>query len=152
MLPIGLLLFEAAAYVTFTVVHGLSGRRGADVRAATTWVAVAVARESSHRADSRSTRARSDECPGVRRSPAEWFREPPGDMSASGSPDPVNPPMQRRRQEREEVSRMVQTQIVRRPRRNGGPGEPLAELTVTAASDTSAATRVLAAIDAALAS
>ena len=47
---------------------------------------------------------------------------------------------------------MVQTQIVRRPRRSGGPGEPIADLPVTPASDTSAAARVLAAIDAALAS
>jgi hypothetical protein len=45
-----------------------------------------------------------------------------------------------------------QTQIVRRPRRNGGPGEPPAELPTVAVSDTSAAARVLAAIDAALAS
>lgn len=46
---------------------------------------------------------------------------------------------------------MKQTQIVRRPRRHGGPGEPPTDLPVVAASDTSAAARVLAAIDAALA-
>jgi len=42
-----------------------------------------------------------------------------------------------------------QTQIVRRPRRRGGPEEPV-DLPVLAVSDTSAATRVLAAIEAAL--
>jgi hypothetical protein len=47
---------------------------------------------------------------------------------------------------------MKQTQIVRRARRHGGPGEPPADLPNTPASDTSAATRVLAAIDAAIAS
>jgi hypothetical protein len=46
---------------------------------------------------------------------------------------------------------MKQTQIVRRARRNGGPGEPPAELPTGPASDTTAAARVLAAIDAALA-
>lgn len=45
---------------------------------------------------------------------------------------------------------MKQTQIVRRARRHGGPGEPLADLPVVPASDTSAAARVLAAIRAAL--
>jgi hypothetical protein len=44
-----------------------------------------------------------------------------------------------------------QTQIVRRSRRSGGPGDPPAELPTVAASDTSAAARVLAAIDAAVA-
>ena len=43
-----------------------------------------------------------------------------------------------------------QTQIVRRPRRRGGPGGDPVELPVTAASDTSAAVRVLAAIAAAV--
>jgi hypothetical protein len=43
-----------------------------------------------------------------------------------------------------------QTQIVRRSRRTGGPGEPVADLPVRPASDTSAAARVLAAIAAAL--
>lgn len=38
--------------------------------------------------------------------------------------------------------------IQRRPRRNAGGGEPIAELPVVVASDTSAADRVLAAIDA----
>lgn len=46
---------------------------------------------------------------------------------------------------------MKQMQIVRRPRRNGGPGEAPVDLPVTAASDTSAAAAVLAAIAAALA-
>jgi hypothetical protein len=46
---------------------------------------------------------------------------------------------------------MKQTQIVRRPRRGGGPEEPLAELPGAPVSDTTAAARVLAAIDAALA-
>ena len=45
---------------------------------------------------------------------------------------------------------MKQTRIQRRPRRTGGNGEPIAELPVVAASDTTAAARVLAAIDAAL--
>lgn len=44
---------------------------------------------------------------------------------------------------------MKQVQIVRRPRRHGGPGEPV-DLPVAAVSDTSAAARVLAAIDAVL--
>ena len=48
-------------------------------------------------------------------------------------------------------SAMKQTQIVRRPRRHGGPGEAPVDLPVAAASDTSAAASVLAAIDAALA-
>jgi hypothetical protein len=43
-----------------------------------------------------------------------------------------------------------QTQIVRKARRHGGPGEPPADLPTTAASDTSGAARVLAAIDAAI--
>lgn len=47
---------------------------------------------------------------------------------------------------------MKQTQIVRRPRRHGGTGEPVADLPIAPASDTAAAARVLAAIDAALAS
>jgi hypothetical protein len=47
---------------------------------------------------------------------------------------------------------MKQTQIVRRARRHGGPGEPTTDLPVVPASDTTAAARVLAAIDAALAS
>lgn len=47
---------------------------------------------------------------------------------------------------------MKQTQIVRRPRRSGGPEEPVADLPVAPVSDTSAAARVLAAIAAALAS
>jgi hypothetical protein len=51
-----------------------------------------------------------------------------------------------------EVPEMKQTQIVRKARRHGGPGEPPAELPTTTASDTSAAARVLAAIDAAIAS
>lgn len=42
-----------------------------------------------------------------------------------------------------------QTQIVRRARRSGGPGDPV-DLPVTPASDTSAAARVLATIAAAL--
>ena len=46
---------------------------------------------------------------------------------------------------------MKQTQIVRRPRRNGGPGEPQADLPIVPASDTTAAARVLQAIDAVLA-
>jgi hypothetical protein len=46
---------------------------------------------------------------------------------------------------------MKQTQIVRRARRSGGPGDPLADLPTSATSDTSAAARVLAAIDAAVA-
>jgi hypothetical protein len=46
---------------------------------------------------------------------------------------------------------MKQTQITRKARRHGGPGEPPAELPTTAASDTTAAARVLAAIEAALA-
>jgi hypothetical protein len=46
---------------------------------------------------------------------------------------------------------MKQTQIVRRARRHGGGGEPVADLPVTPASDTTAAARVLAAIDAAVA-
>lgn len=46
---------------------------------------------------------------------------------------------------------MKQTQITRKARRHGGPGEPPADLPVTATSDTSAAARTLAAIDAALA-
>jgi hypothetical protein len=46
---------------------------------------------------------------------------------------------------------MKQTQITRRPRRHGGPGEPTAELPTVAVSDTTAAARVLAAIDAAIA-
>jgi hypothetical protein len=45
-----------------------------------------------------------------------------------------------------------QTQIVRRPRRAGGPEEPIAELPLAPVSDTSAAARVLAAIAATLAS
>ena len=45
---------------------------------------------------------------------------------------------------------MKQTQIRRRTRRSGGPGEPV-DLPTDAASDTTAAARVLAAIDAALA-
>ena len=45
---------------------------------------------------------------------------------------------------------MKQTQIQRRTRRRGGPGEPV-DLPATPASDTSGAGRVLAAIDAALA-
>lgn len=45
---------------------------------------------------------------------------------------------------------MKQTQIVRRARRSGGAGDPV-DLPVTAASDTSGAAKVLAAIDAALA-
>lgn len=45
---------------------------------------------------------------------------------------------------------MKQTQIVRRPRRRGGPEEPV-DLPVAAVSDTSAAARVLATIAAALA-
>lgn len=44
---------------------------------------------------------------------------------------------------------MKQTQIVRRARRSGGPGDPV-DLPVTAASDTTAAAKVLAAIAAAL--
>ncbi|MDQ1711693.1 MAG: hypothetical protein QOE45_1143 [Frankiaceae bacterium] len=47
---------------------------------------------------------------------------------------------------------MKQTQIVRRTRRRGGPGDPPAELPTGAASDTSAAARLIAAIDAAIAS
>jgi hypothetical protein len=43
-----------------------------------------------------------------------------------------------------------QTQIVRRVRRSGGPEEPV-DLPVSAVSDTSAAARVLASIDKALA-
>jgi hypothetical protein len=43
---------------------------------------------------------------------------------------------------------MKQMRIQRRTRRNGGNGEPVADLPVAAASDTSAAARVLAAIDA----
>ena len=39
-------------------------------------------------------------------------------------------------------------QIQRRTRRNGGSGEPVADLPLTPASDTSAAERVIAAIDA----
>ncbi len=46
---------------------------------------------------------------------------------------------------------MKQTRITRKARRHGGPGEPPAELPVVPASDTAAAGRVLAAIDAALA-
>ena len=46
---------------------------------------------------------------------------------------------------------MKQTQITRRPRRRGGNGEPVADLPVVAISDTSAAARVMAAIEAALA-
>lgn len=46
---------------------------------------------------------------------------------------------------------MKQTQIVRRPRRSGGPGEPV-DLPTSPASDTAAAARVLAAIDAVVAS
>jgi hypothetical protein len=49
-------------------------------------------------------------------------------------------------------SGVKQTQIVRRHRRHGGNGEPPADLPVVAVSDTTAAARVLAAIDAALAS
>lgn len=45
---------------------------------------------------------------------------------------------------------MKQTQIVRRPRRRGGPEEPV-DLPVGVVSDTSGAARVLAAIAAALA-
>ena len=45
---------------------------------------------------------------------------------------------------------MKQTQITRKARRHGGPGEPV-DLPTTAASDTAAAARVLAAIDAAVA-
>ena len=45
---------------------------------------------------------------------------------------------------------MKQTQIVRRSRRRGGPGEPV-DLPDTPVSDTSGAARVLAAIDAAIA-
>lgn len=44
---------------------------------------------------------------------------------------------------------MKQTQIVRRPRRRGGPEEPV-DLPVAAISDTTAAARVLAAIESAL--
>ena len=43
---------------------------------------------------------------------------------------------------------MKQMQVTRRPRRNAGGGEPVAELPVVAVSDTTAAARVLAAIDA----
>jgi hypothetical protein len=57
-----------------------------------------------------------------------------------------------RRADAKEVPEMKQTQIVRRARRHGGPGEPNVDLPVTPASDTSAAARVLAAIDAAIAS
>jgi len=46
---------------------------------------------------------------------------------------------------------MKQTQITRRPRRRGGNGEPVADLPIVAISDTSAAARVMAAIEAALA-
>ena len=46
---------------------------------------------------------------------------------------------------------MTQIRIQRRSRRHGGPGEPTAELPVVAASDTSAAAKTLAAIDAVLA-
>lgn len=46
---------------------------------------------------------------------------------------------------------MKQTQIVRRARRSGGPGGDPVDLPVTAASDTSAAARVLATIAAVLA-
>lgn len=45
-----------------------------------------------------------------------------------------------------------QTRIQRRTKRTGGGGEPVADLPVVAASDTTAAARVLAAIDAALSS
>ena len=45
---------------------------------------------------------------------------------------------------------MKQTQIVRRPRRRGGPGGDPVDLPATSASDTSGAARVLAAIAAAL--
>lgn len=41
-----------------------------------------------------------------------------------------------------------QTRITRRPRRNAGGGEPITDLPVVAVSDTTAAARVLAAIDA----
>jgi hypothetical protein len=60
--------------------------------------------------------------------------------------------MEPHRIDAEEVTGMKQTQIVRRPRRNGGTGEPTVDLPVVPASDTTAAARVLAAIDAALAS
>ena len=46
---------------------------------------------------------------------------------------------------------MKQTQIVRRARRHGGNGEPVVDLPLVPASDTTAAARVLAAIEAALA-
>ena len=46
------------------------------------------------------------------------------------------------------MPRMTQTRITRRPRRNAGGGEPIADLPVVAACDTTAAARVLAAIDA----
>jgi len=41
-----------------------------------------------------------------------------------------------------------QMRIQRRPRRSAGGGEPIAELPLVAVSDTTAADRVLAAIDA----
>ncbi len=43
---------------------------------------------------------------------------------------------------------MKQTRITRRPRRSAGGGEPVADLPLVATSDTSAAARILAAIDA----
>jgi hypothetical protein len=46
---------------------------------------------------------------------------------------------------------MTQTQIVRRPRRKGDPADTPVELPTIAASDTSAAARVIAAIEAAVA-
>ncbi|HEX8003987.1 MAG TPA: hypothetical protein VF519_14965 [Mycobacteriales bacterium] len=45
---------------------------------------------------------------------------------------------------------MTQTRIQRRPRRKAGGGEPIVDLPVVAVSDTTAAARVLAAIEAAL--
>lgn len=46
---------------------------------------------------------------------------------------------------------MQQVRITRKASRRGGDGEPVADLPLSPASDTAAATRVLAAIDAALA-
>ena len=46
---------------------------------------------------------------------------------------------------------MTQIQIVRRPRRNGDPAETPVDLPTIPASDTSAAARTIAAIDAAVA-